>query len=1005
MFLGTLGALPRQVAPMGSRDRLTFPSQRRLAVWTDRVLSRFSLVTAVIVLGMACLAVAHVVSNSKAARYLPDSVGLLLPDPNNRLGLDEAAAGFATARAIRLEKGGSLQFRTVWIRVDLTEHGSNNGRQLSLESLRPQIAEFWALDSTGAILAAGLDWSPLRNGVTIRLPQVHDGQFVVIGRVEPISINRVQASLRSESEIASHDFRFERNGGLLIGSLLMVSFFSLVVAIFVRDRTFFLYSAWLITSLRIAAYNGDWDPYWLGISLSGDSLQLFLRLTYIAHSLISLALFETLFGKELERAKLGTTIKTLQFATLLMFLPAVVLEANHSIKILWALSSVTILAVFAVLSVLMLRTPSRALGWYIGSWVITLIGSIAQIAFSMGLVRTFLDFANSQVTSVASALMLGVTLAQRMHAERQARISAQHSAVTALKRFRENYNAMPVGIFSMKLDGTIVEHNPTFAEMFKDGGRPDSKIGSSWVELTNFQALKAVEELTASNRMMDTELAIVRADGKRRWVHVRAVRKTDRYEVWIDDITARKDAEGQLKFLVDHDSLTGLLNRRGFELHLLRAIASSGDRPVCLAYVDLDRFKLVNDLFGHAAGDQILRQMATRVREVIKPPHVAARVGGDELVVIMDGLSLEASRALCEKLRNDLSDRAYQYQDKAFNVTASIGVIRVLDEMRPADALTASDRACREAKASGGGAVISYDSSSAELVDYLDEIKLVADMKERLPIESFFTQLQPIVSLRNPDSALCYEVLIRMRDAAGKVLPPARFIPAAERNGLMTQIDRWVLRSTLEWFDSQPGHRDNVDFCTLNLSGASLNDEKFLQDTIALIRAHPESTRKICFEITESVALYDLKTTRRFVDRIKSFGAMVALDDFGAGYTSFSYLKEIPADLVKIDGNFIRDVNKNRENYAITRAMVDLAHELGMGCVAEWAENAAIVKSLVDLQVDYAQGYGVCRPLDRERLLAVSNSLTLVQDRETSEIITRSAAGLHHSERRITIPI
>ena len=990
---------------MGSTSRLRLPSQRRFAVWTDRVLSRFSFVTAVVVLGIACLAVAYIVSNGKQAQYLPDSFGMLLPDPDGRLDFGEAEAGFATSRAIRLEKGGSLKFRTVWIRVDLDGQASVQAKKLSLESLRARTATFWAVDSSGAIIASGLEWSVLRNGVAIQLPQDSGNRLSIIGRIQPISINRVQISLRSESEIASRDFLFERNGGLLIGALLMVSFFSLVVAVFIRDRTFFLYSAWLITSLRIAAYNGDWDPYWLGVPLSGDSLQLFLRLTYVAHSLISLALFEALFGKELERARLRPPIKALHLGTASMFLPAVLLQADQSIKLLWVLSGITILVVFVVLSLLVIKAPSRALSWYIGSWVITLAGSIAQIAFSMGLVRGFSDITNSQITSVASALMLGVTLAQRMHAERQARISAQRSAVNALQRFRENYNAMPVGIFAMKLDGTIIEHNPTFADMFKDTGREHSKIGARWIELTNGEALKSIKELTAGNRMMDTELTIERSDGRRRWVHLRAVRKVDRFEGWIEDITPRKEAEGQLKFLVDHDSLTGLLNRRGFELRLLAAIASSSNRPVCLAYVDLDRFKLVNDLFGHAAGDQILRQMATRMREVIQPPHVAARVGGDEFVVIMDGLSLDASRALCEKLRDDLSNRTYQYQDKAFNVTSSIGVIKVLDGMRPADALTASDRACQEAKASGGSTVVAYDSSSSELISYLDEIRLVAGMKERLPVEKFFTQFQPIVSLRNPESTLCYEVLIRMRDSGGKVVPPGRFIPAAERNGLMTQIDRWVLRSTLEWFDTQPAHRDSVDFCTLNLSGASLNDEKFLQDTIALIRAHPESSRKICFEITESVALYDLKTTRRFVDRVKSFGAMVALDDFGAGYTSFSYLKELRGDLVKIDGNFIRDVNLNRENQAITRAVVDLTHELGMGCVAEWAENAAIVRSLIELQVDYAQGYGVCRPLDRERLLAVSNPVPLIDDRETSEIITGSATGSRRVAPRVTIPI
>ncbi|MCO5105947.1 MAG: EAL domain-containing protein [Burkholderiaceae bacterium] len=990
---------------MASRSRLKLPSRRRLAGLTDRVLARFSLFTAVIVLAIACVAAAYVVAHSREATFLPDSVGSLLPDPDNRFGLEEASRRFSTSDAIRLEKGGSLRFRTVWIRIELSGKGPLADRRLSLQSLRAETAKFWALAPAGDVVASDLPWSALRNGVAIELPQDHGDEITVIGRIEPIAINRVQISLRSQSEITSRDFLFERTGGLLVGSLLMVSFFSLVVAVFIRDRTFFLYSAWLVTSLRIAAYNGDWDPYWLDIPLSGEPLQLFLRLTYIAHSLISLALFEALFGKELQSAKLGKPIKFLQLATVAMFVPAIFLEANHSIKLLWALSGGTILAVFFVLSMLSIRAPSRALAWYFGSWVITLTGSIAQIAFSMGFWREILNIANSQITSVGSALMLGVTLAQRMNAERQARISAQHSAVSALQRFRENYNAMPVGIFSMKQDGTLIEHNPTFADMFPSNGRRNSKIGLNWVDLMGSDALKAVEELAASDRMMDTELAVQRTDGKRRWFHVRAVRKADRYEGWIEEITARKEAEGQLKFLVDHDSLTGLLNRRGFEIHLQTAIGSAGNRQICLAYVDLDRFKLVNDLFGHAAGDQILRQMATRMREVIRPPNVAARVGGDEFVVIIDGTSLDSAKALCEKLRIDLSDRAYQYQDKAFNVTASIGLIRVLDNMRPADALTASDRACSEAKASGGSTVVSYDSSSSELLNYLDEIKLVAGMKERLPVENFFTQLQPIVSLRNPASSLCYEVLIRMRDTNGQVLPPGRFIPAAERNGLMTQIDRWVLRSTLEWLDSQPEHRSNVDFCTLNLSGASLNDEKFLQDTIALIRAHPESTRKVCFEITESVALYDLNTTRRFVDRVKSFGAMVALDDFGAGYTSFSYLKELPGDLVKIDGNFIRDVNLNRANFAITRAVVDLAHELGMGCVAEWAENAGIVRSLIELQVDYAQGYGVCRPLDRERLLAVPNAATLIRDQETADLILGSAIASRDASHRITLPI
>ncbi len=912
------------------------------------------------------------------------------------------------ARGNNKTLNGLLAGRDIWLRFSVPGDKSvRTAVSPHFELFRIRNGDFWRVDreASGHVSVVQVPWIQAGDGVLLAPLERAAESIEILGRVRPAEFGRSKLRLLSPTALKRNAERFALVGGILYGSMLVLAAFGFAIAVFNRDPTFFVFSAWLLTSLRVAAHNGGWDLTWLEIHLDGSLERAFLRTTLALHVAFSLALFHSLFTGELRRLGAAEPIRAFVWALFGLSAVAFAFTSPSLMAVIWIASIACILAITIVVSVILFRYPSPLAAWYTLSWGLIAAGQTGQLAYSTGWIDALPFLMNSQVSAIASAFVMSIALAERLRSERAAKLQAQSSALAVLRRFRENYNAMPVGIFSMKLDGTIIEHNPAFGEMFNDGGGHHSKFGSSWADLTSPEALKAVKELTASNRMMDTELVIVRPDGKRRWVHVRAVRKTDRYEGWIEDITARKDAEGQLKFLVDHDSLTGLLNRRGFELHLLKAIGSSGDRPVCLAYVDLDRFKLVNDLFGHAAGDQILRQMATRVREVIRPPHVAARVGGDELVVIMDGLSLEAARILCEKLRGDLSDRAYQYQDKAFNVTASIGVIRILDDMRPADALTASDRACREAKASGGATVVTYDATSAALVDYLDEIKLVAGMKERLPVENFFMQLQPIVSLRNPESTLCYETLIRMRDATGKVLPPARFIPAAERNGLMTQIDRWVLRSTLEWFDSQPGHRDNVDFCTLNLSGASLNDEKFLQDTIALIRAHPESTRKICFEITESVALYDLKTTRRFVDRIKSFGAMVALDDFGAGYTSFSYLKELPGDLVKIDGNFIRDVNQNRENYAITRAVVDLAHELGMGCVAEWAENAAIVKSLIDLQVDYAQGYGICRPLDQERLLAVSNSVTLVQDRETAEIITGSAAAPRSASRRITIPI
>jgi EAL domain-containing protein (putative c-di-GMP-specific phosphodiesterase class I) len=268
---------------------------------------------------------------------------------------------------------------------------------------------------------------------------------------------------------------------------------------------------------------------------------------------------------------------------------------------------------------------------------------------------------------------------------------------------------------------------------------------------------------------------------------------------------------------------------------------------------------------------------------------------------------------------------------------------------------------------------------------------VVADMHQRIPVDRYFLEFQPIVALQSAHSSLSYEVLIRMRAEDGTVLPPSRFIGAAERHGLMSQIDRWVLRNTLEWLDNHPEHRDRLAFATINLSGASLNDKRFVDDAFAMIAEHPLSVAKLCFEITESVALHDMSSTRRFADRVRLHGSKLALDDFGAGYTSFNYLKEIPADFIKIDGSFVRDINRNPANFSITRTIVDLTHELGMRSIAEWAETPDTIASLIELDVDFGQGFGLVRPIAPEIVTAAESCGALIRDPQVITLLDESS--------------
>ncbi|MFP5404970.1 MAG: putative bifunctional diguanylate cyclase/phosphodiesterase [Gammaproteobacteria bacterium] len=922
-----------------------------------------------------------------------------LADPGGQAGAD-AAARALFPRAVETEPRQGLTPEGVfWMGLEARVPAQTPRVSLELRQLRATEFEFWqVVEPEGGAAPYSLhrlQAFETRSGLAFE-HLIPDHETVrILGHLRSVSVVKPQVVVQHASTLDNYLIDSDRLGGLLYGAMLGLAIFGGIVSLLNRDKTFFLLSALLVTSVRVAGFNSGWDLQWIGWAPDPEYVPLIKNATLLLHMVLALALFEELFRKQLKGRYTRRVIGSLYLSYAACFGLTLALSAHGSIALIWALGATTTAWVFVFLARILAEDASPIAIWFALAWVATGLGTIGEITNAVGIWSWLPKIMNSQVAAISSAVLAGIALASKLRLEKAARIAAQHSAITALQRFRENYNAVPVGIFAMALDGTILEHNPTFGVMFPLDGKRSFRTGANWSDLTNPAALKSVKEMASDGRMLDTELLVERSDGPRRWFHMRGARKADRFEAWIEEITSRKEAEGQLRFLVDHDSLTGLLNRRGFEIHVQQAIERACERFICLAYVDLDKFKLINDLFGHAAGDQILRQLSTRMRMAIQPPHVAARVGGDEFVVIIDGLSFEDARELCERLRMELSHRPCQYQDKVFSVTASIGLIQVMHGMQAADALIASDRACSAAKRAGGGAVVAFDSDSSELLDYLDEIKLVAGMKERLPVENFFTQLQPIVSLRDPEASLAYEVLLRMRDKNGQVLPPARFVPAAERNGLMTQIDRWVLRSTLEWLDSQPAHRDLIEFCTLNLSGASLNDEKFLLDTISLIRDHSASTKKICFEITETAAIANLARATELMQKLKALGCRFALDDFGAGHTSFSYLKELPCDLVKIDGHFILDVDSNPANLAITRAVVQLVHELGMTCVAEWVEHAGIVRCLLQLEVDYVQGFGLSRPLDRERLLSVGNAMMLIEDHETADLMLARSEACH----------
>jgi diguanylate cyclase (GGDEF)-like protein/PAS domain S-box-containing protein len=422
----------------------------------------------------------------------------------------------------------------------------------------------------------------------------------------------------------------------------------------------------------------------------------------------------------------------------------------------------------------------------------------------------------------------------------------------------------------------------------------------------------------------------------------------------------------KMDYLAAHDPLTGLLNRRAFERRLGMAFTEARlqkDEHV-LCYIDLDQFKIVNDTCGHAAGDELLRQLSDILHARIRKSDTFARLGGDEFGLLLERCSLAAGMKLIEELLALLGEYRFAWNGKSFSLGASIGVVQLNKEtFAEGNALSAADAACYVAKEKGRNRIHVYQPNDQDMAQRQGEMEWVSRIKEALDKDLFELWAQPIVPVETPWMQNVHmEVLLRMQGNEGALVNPGAFIPAAERFGLMPELDRWVVRQTLACLDKYASRFTTLEFCCINLSGQSITDDKFLDFLLEQFAAYPSVVGRLCFEITETAAVANLSRASQFMRRLKTAGCRFALDDFGSGMSSFAYLKNLPVDFLKIDGNFVRDMVNDRVDYAMVEAIHRVGSVMGIQTVAEFVENEEILACLKEIGVDFAQGYGICKP-------------------------------------------
>ena len=571
--------------------------------------------------------------------------------------------------------------------------------------------------------------------------------------------------------------------------------------------------------------------------------------------------------------------------------------------------------------------------------------------------------------SVISLLLAALTWSLVSTRERAIALGASMSDRyrSSEERFRKLNELLPcVVLLARREDGRIVYRNAAARAHLPAPGEGDT--------LSDVLEDDVLAELChgGDDPLRSADVGMRGVDGVEFWASAWvAPIELDDAAMWLvvaSDISEQRRLTERLSYQASHDSLTRLLNRREFEARVQGKLAQSGYREGALLFIDLDQFKLINDTSGHRAGDELLVQLATMMREQLRPEDLLGRLGGDEFGVLLGGVaSMDAAMQAAERLRRSLESFVFTWDERTHMISASIGAVMLSGTSTLKELFAHADAACYLAKEAGRNRVRFHSEDDAAVTRRLTEMEWANRIRDavrdrRLLLD--YQELHPLQAGTAP--GLHIELLLRLRGEDGREVLPGAFLPAAERYGLMPLIDRWVVRNALANIDRLHPVGAALATCAINLSGSSLEDADFVDFAGSLFDEFGVDPGRVMFEITETVAMRNFAASSELVSRLRALGCKAALDDFGAGMSSFGYLKNLELDMVKIDGSFVQGLEHDRMSQSIVRAVTEIGHQQGLAVAAEWVSSPSMLGVLREMGVDYAQGFALHEP---ERVL------------------------------------
>lgn len=610
-------------------------------------------------------------------------------------------------------------------------------------------------------------------------------------------------------------------------------------------------------------------------------------------------------------------------------------------------------------------------------------------------IQSYASVLRTQKPLLFAILMLGLVIASYVllrNAQAEAVITADREDLQ--RRVKEHmvelneqkeqltvtFQSIADAVVTTDIYGSIKYLNPAAEEL--TGWSMGDAIGRNLAEI-----IKIKSELASSDEILSDEAGMAtrgaklhkrkshmqRRDGTERFIEESIAEMHDEagsltgYVVVVRDVSERLEMEKELSKQATQDELTQLPNRPEFKYQLDDVLSAieRGDRHHLLCFLDLDRFKTVNDTSGHTAGDEILRQVAQLLASTVRERDTVARLGGDEFAFILRNCELKNGRKVMQSLVSKIEQNRFSFGDEVFALGASIGMVELLPGMDAETALTQADTACYLAKESGGKSVRIYRADSEEMSLQRGQVKWLSRVQQALDENDFELFYQPIerteVMQDVPNAAVHYEVLVRMKDQHGGYHMPGDFIPAATRYGLMPNLDRWVIDHALRWGGENSRLLDDARIA-INIDGSSLYDSGFLDFVEGCFESYGFGYDKVVFELTENSVIANMNAAMTFINTLKEKGCQFALDDFGTGMSSFDYLKSLPVDYLKIDGSFVKDMLTDSIDEEVVRSINAIGHAMQKYTIAEYVESEEIRTRLSEIGVNYVQGYAIARP-------------------------------------------